>query len=125
MAIVRWDPAGDVDSLQSDFNRFFEGFLGRPVAGSRRWAPAMDLSETEDALVLRADLPGLDRDDVSIEIKDNVLTVSGERRNEQEDKQEGYHRIERSYGSFSRSLTLPRGSTPPRSRRSSTRASSR
>jgi len=109
MALVRRDPASDVDSLQSDFNRFFEGFFGRPVAGARRWSPAMDLSETPDALVLRADLPGLDPDDVSIEIKDNVLTVSGERRSEQEEKQEGYHRIERSYGSFSRSLTLPRG----------------
>ena len=47
MALARWDPANDIDSLQSDFNRFFEGFLGRPVAGARRWAPAMDLSETE------------------------------------------------------------------------------
>jgi len=72
----------------------------------------MDLSETDSALVLRADLPGLDRDDVSIEIKDNVLTVSGERHREREDKKEGYHRIERSYGSFSRSLTLPRGIDP-------------
>jgi HSP20 family protein len=112
MALVRWDPGSDVDSLQSDFNRFFEGFLGRPVAGTRRWAPAMDLSETEDALLLRADLPGLGRDDVSIEIKDNVLTVSGERKAEHEDEREGYHRIERSYGSFSRSLTVPRGIDP-------------
>jgi HSP20 family protein len=112
MALTKWESANDVESLQSDFNRFFEGFFGRPVAGSRRWAPPMDLSETEDALVLRADLPGLDRDDVSIEIKDNVLTVSGERRSEHEDKKEGYHRIERSYGSFSRSLTLPRGIQP-------------
>ena len=112
MALARWDPANDIDSLQSDFNRFFEGFLGRPVAGARRWAPAMDLSETEDALVLRADLPGLGRDDVSIEIKDNVLTVSGERRSEHEHENEGYHRIERSYGSFSRSLTLPQGIDP-------------
>ena len=112
MALTKWEPANDVESLQSDFNRFFEGFFGRPVAGGRRWAPPMDLSETDAALVLRADLPGLDRDDVSIEIKDNVLTVSGERRREHEDKKEGYHRIERSYGSFSRSLTLPRGIEP-------------
>lgn len=112
MAITRWDPVGETDSLQADFSRFFEGFLGRPVAGTRRWAPAMDLSETEDALVLRADLPGLDPADVSIEIKDNVLTVSGERKAEHEDKREGYHRIERAYGSFSRSLTLPRGIDP-------------
>jgi HSP20 family protein len=112
MALIRWEPASEVDSLQSDFNRFFEGFLGRPAAGSRRWAPAMDLSETDDSLVLRADLPGLDREDVSIEVKDNVLTVSGERRNEHQDERKGYHRIERSYGSFARSLTLPRGIDP-------------
>jgi HSP20 family protein len=109
MALIRWEPASEVDSLQSDFNRFFEGFFGRPAAGTQRWAPAMDLSETDDALVLRADLPGLDRDDVSIEIKDNVLTVSGERRDAHEDERQGYHRVERSYGSFARSLTLPRG----------------
>ena len=112
MALVKRDPVAEIDPLQADFNRFFEGFFGRPVAGNRRWAPAMDLSETEDALVLRADLPGLDPDDVSIEIKDNVLTVSGERKAEHEDKREGYHRIERSYGSFSRSLTLPKGIEP-------------
>ncbi|HET6830562.1 MAG TPA: Hsp20/alpha crystallin family protein [Solirubrobacterales bacterium] len=112
MALIRWEPAGEVDSLQSDFNRFFEGFFGRPVGSSRRWAPAMDLSETDDSLVLRADLPGLDREDVSIEVKDNVLTLSGERRDEHEDERMGYHRIERAYGSFARSLTLPRGIDP-------------
>ncbi|GIK76636.1 MAG: molecular chaperone [Actinomycetes bacterium] len=112
MTLIRWEPAGEVESLQSDFNRLFEGFLGRPVAGSRRWAPAMDLTEADDSLVLRADLPGLDREDVSIEVKDNVLTVSGERRDEHEDERKGYHRIERSYGSFARSLTLPRGVDP-------------
>jgi len=112
MALTKWDPARDSDSLQADFNRFFEGFLGRPVAGARRWAPAMDLSETDEALVLRADLPGLGRDDVSIEIKDNVLTVSGQREAEHEDRREGYHRIERSHGAFSRSVTLPRGVDP-------------
>jgi HSP20 family protein len=72
----------------------------------------MDLVETEDHLVLRGDLPGLTEDDVSIEIKDNVLTVSGERRAESEEKSEGYHRIERAFGSFSRSLSLPQGIDP-------------
>ena len=112
MALARWDPANDIDSLQSDFNRFFEGFLGRPVAGARRWAPAMDLSETEDALVLRADLPGLGRDDVSIEIKDNVLTVSGERRSEHEHEKEGYHRIERSVRIVFAVADAPAGNRP-------------
>jgi HSP20 family protein len=69
----------------------------------------MDLMETEDHLVLKADLPGLDHDDVSIEIKDGVLTVSGERKTENEERSDGYYRVERAFGGFSRSLTLPRG----------------
>jgi len=111
MALVRWEPTREVDSLQSEVNRLFDSFFGAPARGSsaRRWVPAMDLVETDDHLVLKADLPGLDRDDVSIEIKDGVLNVSGERRSEHEDKNEGYYRVERSFGSFSRSLSLPDG----------------
>ena len=77
--------------------------------GPRRWVPAVDLVEREGQLVLRADLPGLDRDDVDVQIKDGILTVSGERKYENESKGEGYHRVERSFGRFSRSLRLPRG----------------
>ena len=112
MALVRWDPAREVDSLQSEMNRLFDTFFGgqtRPNGGARRWVPAMDLGETDDHLVLRADLPGLGEDDVNIEIKDNVLTVSGERRAEHEEKSEGFYRVERAYGGFSRSLSLPDG----------------
>jgi HSP20 family protein len=111
MALVRWDPIRELDSLQSDMNRLFDRFFeGRAANGiSRRWIPAMDLLETEDHLVLRGDLPGVTEDDVDIEIKDNVLTVSGERKAEHEDEGEGYHRVERAFGSFSRSLTLPHG----------------
>jgi HSP20 family protein len=69
----------------------------------------MDLVETDDSFVLKADLPGLSEGDVAIEVEDNVLTVSGERKSEHEDKGEGYMRVERSYGSFRRSLTLPKG----------------
>jgi HSP20 family protein len=112
VAIVRWDPARELDSLQSEFNRLFDSFLGsggREELRARRWVPAMDLVETDDHLVLRADLPGMSKDDVNIEVKDNVLTVSGERKAEHEDKTDGYYRIERAFGSFSRSLTLPQG----------------
>ncbi|MFT3863392.1 MAG: Hsp20/alpha crystallin family protein [Solirubrobacterales bacterium] len=113
MAIVRWDPGRDLDTLQGDMNRLFDGFFGRREAGqtgaARRWVPAMDLVETDDRLVLRADLPGLERGDIDIEVKDNVLTVSGERKAEHEQRGEGFHRIERSFGRFSRSLGLPRG----------------
>jgi HSP20 family protein len=114
MALVRWEPQRELDSLQSEMNRLFEGFFGTPGrtgdgVRSRRWIPDMDLVETEDHLVLRADLPGMSEDDIDIEIKDGVLTVSGERKAEQEKKDEGYYRVERAFGSFSRSLTLPDG----------------
>ena len=116
MALVRWDPARELDTLQGDVNRLFDSFFGRrDVAQSsvgRRWVPAMDLAETEDQLVLRADLPGLERGDIEIEVKDGVLTVSGERKAEHEAEHEGYHRVERSFGRFSRSLGLPRGVDP-------------
>jgi HSP20 family protein len=114
MALVRWDPIRELDSLQGDMNRLFDRFFeGRTANGmGRRWIPAMDLVETEDDLVLRGDLPGMTEEDVDIEIKDNVLTVSGERQAEHEDKGEGYHRVERAFGRFSRSLSLPQGIDP-------------
>lgn len=111
MALVRWEPARELDALQGEMNRLFDNFFGGPANGgrARRWVPAMDLVETDDALVLKADLPGLERDDVAIEIKDNVLTVSGERKSEHTEKTDGYYRVERAFGSFSRSLALPDG----------------
>jgi HSP20 family protein len=75
----------------------------------RRWIPAMDVVETDDHFVLRADLPGLSENDVNIELDDNVLTISGERKAEHEQRNEGYYRVERASGMFSRSLTLPEG----------------
>jgi HSP20 family protein len=114
MALVRWDPGREVDTLQTEMNRVFDAFFGnRPGNGmSRRWVPAMDLVEDKDNLVLRADLPGLSEDDVNIEVKDGVLTVSGERKTEEKKEEEGYYRVERAFGSFSRSLTLPQGIDP-------------
>jgi HSP20 family protein len=111
MALVRWDPTREVDSLQSEVNRLFDTFFSGSTGsnGSRRWVPAMDLLETDENLVLRADLPGLTEDDVAIEIKEGVLTVSGERKAEHEEKSEGFYRVERAQGSFSRSLSLPGG----------------
>ncbi len=114
MALVRWDPIRELDALQGDMNRLFDRFFENRTANgtARRWIPAMDLVETDDHLVLRGDLPGLTEDDVNIEIRDNVLTVSGERKAEHEDRGEGYHRVERAFGSFSRSLSLPQGIDP-------------
>ena len=117
MAIVRWDPARELDSLQGEMNRLFDGFFGTGTGGRngaslRRWIPAMDLVEAGDELILRADLPGMREDEVQIEIKDKVLTISGERRSEHEEKSESFYRAERAFGAFSRSLTLPDGVDP-------------
>ena len=112
MALVRWEPTREVDSLQSEVNRVFDAFFGNGAGNAtraRRWVPPMDLVETEDQLVLKADLPGLGHDDIDIEVKDGVLTVSGERGAEHEENSEGYYRVERAFGQFSRSMTLPDG----------------
>ena len=91
MTIVRWEPLRELSSLQSEMNRLFNTMFDSPSGGGgaaalRRWMPAMDLLETDDHFVLRADLPGLSEDDVKIELEDNTLTVSGERKSEHEDK---------------------------------------
>lgn len=112
MALVSVDPSVEVDSLQSEVNRIFDSFFGGGRQGngrSRRWLPAMDLAETEDELILSADLPGMSEDDIEIEIKDRTLTISGERSASSEAQDRGYHRVERSFGRFSRSLNLPAG----------------
>jgi HSP20 family protein len=114
MALIRWEPARELNSLQSEMNRLFNTFFDTPTGsvangGARRWLPPMDLVETDDHFVLRADLPGLAEGDVNVELEDNVLTVSGERKAEHESRKEGYYRIERASGSFQRSLTLPEG----------------
>jgi HSP20 family protein len=102
--------------MQNEMNRLFNTYFDSPTpsnggarAVARRWIPAMDVAETDDHFVLRTDLPGLSENDVKIEVDDKVLTISGERKSEHEQKSEGYRRVERSFGSFSRSLTLPEG----------------
>jgi HSP20 family protein len=116
MALIRWEPARELGTIQSEMNRLFNSFFDTPTntgnGAYRRWIPAMDLVETEGDFVLRADLPGLSEEDVDIELEDNVLTISGERKAEHEERKEGYYRVERSSGSFRRSLTLPEGVDP-------------
>src|SRR3954449_8680020 len=117
MAIVRWEPLREFSTLQNEMNRLFNTVFDAPAGGNnggtlRRWMPAMDLVETGEHFVLRADLPGLSEEDVNIEVEDRVLTISGERKAEHETTKEGYHRVERAFGGFSRSLTLPEGVDP-------------
>jgi HSP20 family protein len=121
MALIRWEPVRELSTIQNEMNRLFNTFFdaptttaGQSATATRRWIPAMDLVETEEEFVLRADLPGLSEKDVNIELEDNVLTVSGERRSEHEERKEGLYRVERAYGTFSRSLTLPEGVDPER-----------
>jgi HSP20 family protein len=117
MPIVRWEPLRELSSLQGEMNRLFNTVFDAPSgAGAsttmRRWMPAMDLVEGDDHFVLRADLPGLSEDDVKIELEDGTLTVSGERKAEHPSRSEGFVRVERAFGSFSRSLSLPKGTDP-------------
>jgi HSP20 family protein len=120
MALIRWEPARELQSIQQEMNRLFgtvfdgpEGSPGNGVA-VRRWIPAMDLVEDDGHYLLRADLPGLSEDDIKIELEGDVLTISGERASEHEERKEGYRRLERASGRFARSLTLPEGVDPDR-----------
>ena len=96
-----------------EIDRVFDAFFGQTDQG-RRWVPPIDLVEAEDHFVLKADLPGLAEGDVNIEVQDGTLTISGERQAEHEQREKGWYRIERSFGSFNRSLTLPDGVDPDR-----------
>jgi HSP20 family protein len=104
MALVRWEPV----TMNRLFNNLFDTPTGA-AAPTRRWVPAMDLAETQDSYVLRADLPGLAPTDVAIELENRVLSISGERTAEELSEGEGYRRVERATGAFRRSLTLPEG----------------
>ena len=101
MAVVRWDPFRDLNMLQDRMNRLF---LEDAVA---TWSPAVDIFETEGEIVVKAELPGMDRKDIALNLENNVLTVKGDRRFEKETQEENYHRIERSYGGFSRTFSIP------------------
>lgn len=111
MAIIRWDPFRDLVTLRDKMNRLFEdAATGRGEEKeliSFSWAPAVDIYEDETQLVLTAEVPGINEKDVEIKIDDNLLSIQGERKLEKETKEENYHRIERAYGSFYRSFTLP------------------
>lgn len=111
MAITRWDPFRDLSVLQERMNRVFEDAAGRSwkdePSATTSWSPAVDIYETENEIIVQAELPGVDRNDISLNLENNVLTLKGERRFEKETKQDNYHRIERAYGTFSRAFSIP------------------
>jgi len=111
MEIVRWEPFRGLLATPDRFNRLFNETFSRTFGDeeltSRAWTPAVDILENENNIVLTAELPGVDPKDVEVRVKDNTLYLKGERKFEKEVKEENYHRIERSYGSFARTFALP------------------
>jgi len=104
--LTRWDPFAELSELRSRFDRMFDEWLdGR----ERAWTPAIDVVRENGHLVVRADLPGIKPEEVKIEVEDDILTISGEHEERSDEKEEGYVRRERRYGSFSRSMALPGG----------------
>jgi HSP20 family protein len=111
MSIVRYDPFRDLRTLQDEVNRLFSTNITRAFGdeGIARgaWNPSVDIYENKDQIVLEAELPGMNREDFDLTVENNVITLRGERRFEKKDDGDNYHRVERSYGSFTRSFTLP------------------
>lgn len=107
MALVRWDPVRELATMEVDrLNRMFTDLYGESV--NRGWSPTVDIYTDEDhAVVIKADLPDVRREDISVTFENNVLTVTGERKFENEKNRGSYHRMERFYGTFSRSFTIP------------------
>jgi HSP20 family protein len=112
MSIVRYDPFRDLRTLQEEVNRLFSTNLTRAFGddesiGRGAWSPSVDIFENKDQIVLEAELPGMKQEDFDLSIENNVITLRGERRFEKTQETDNYHRVERSYGSFTRSFTLP------------------
>jgi HSP20 family protein len=111
MSIVRYDPFRDLRTLQEEVNRLFSTNLtrgfGEEGIGRGAWNPSVDIYENKEHIVLEAELPGMNRDDFELSVENNVITLRGERQFEKRDDSDNYHRVERSYGSFTRSFTLP------------------
>jgi len=112
MALIRWDPFREMSSLQERMNRLMSDFRTRSPFGEEEmaqgaWIPPVDIYETKESIVLNVELPGVTKDDISLEVKDSTLTIRGEKKLEKDVKEENFHRMERTYGSFTRAFTLP------------------
>lgn len=111
MNIVRYDPFRELRGLHDEMNRLFTGAapasFGREEMANGAWNPSVDIYEDKENLILEAELPGMNRDDFDLSIENNVITLKGERKFEKKTEGDSYHRVERSYGAFTRSFTLP------------------
>lgn len=107
MNMIRWNPQRDMMSFKRQFDKLFRDWDEEAPTRTAFWKPAVDIFETKDSLVMKVELPGVSKEDVKIDLDNQILTISGERKFENEVKEEDYHRIERAYGQFQRSFTLP------------------
>ena len=107
MSMVKWSPFRELASLHDDMNRLFSRLDGGEVRGRQSWMLPMDVFESKEGIKLKAAVPGLDPQDINVQVEDNVLTVSGQRRFEDKVEEGNYYWVEQQYGSFSRSVTLP------------------
>jgi HSP20 family protein len=108
MSVSRWDPFQDLLAIQDEMNQVFgRARQGQGQGGGRMWAPALDISERKDAYVVTVEVPGVNAEDLDITLEDGLLTIQGERQFTQESTEQQFHRVERRYGSFRRSITLP------------------
>lgn len=109
MTVVRWRPLREINSIQREMNRMFDTFFqdADESTTSSAWYPSVDIKETPESIDVYAELPGLTKEDIKLSIRDNALQISGEKRRENDEEDATYHRVERVYGTFSRSLTLP------------------
>lgn len=106
--IVRWEPFRDLMSMRDDFDRLFESFFGgMPVIREDFWTPSVDIIENNGNIEVKAEIPGMKKEDIKVTVRDNVLSIAGERKQEHETKEKTFHRIESYYGEFSRSIRLP------------------
>ena len=112
MNVIKWNPWREMDTFSDRFNRFFDGtFLPavwlKDESALRNWAPVVDIEEDSENILVKAEIPGMTKEDVKVSVQGNILTITGERKQDTETKNKTFHRVERSYGKFSRMITLP------------------
>lgn len=111
MTLIRWRPTRNLESVQDEVNRVFESFFNAPMRRRGEdvggWYPDVDIVESKDNIEVQVDLPGMEKDDIKVSVEDSILTIKGERKAMKEEKDKNYHQIERTYGTFTRSFSLP------------------
>ncbi len=105
--ITKWDRLPMFSSFQEEMNKMLDNFFGREDYFGMGWSPNIDIAENDDEIIIKAEIPGIDPKDIDISIAGETLTIKGEKKEEMENKGKHYHRVERSYGSFTRAINLP------------------